>query len=227
MSRPTSRRQLARHRRWFAYHEAGHAVAYIVTGEDLWRRFRLESFFERVYVRTVDELAAVGHAPGGQLDGPHDRYRCFTVEMREMIEAASARDLGPGPAEQIRAELRDSLTADLVTDSAGAAAEARVRKVSLSFTALTGGHDDVAHEVQRVRRYTRSREEQHALMWQAEQLAPKLVRTHWPAIERLAALLLAVGSVDGEEAERLVLGRLIGEEETPGNRAAGSYSVTL
>jgi hypothetical protein len=180
--------------RYTAVHEAGHAVASWHLQQLLERDW---CQFDRVFIRTSDEVAA----------SPYIDSRGRAVQCDGMLEGAPYYNPGvfsplSGPPDLLPLH-RQNMEAEVMTSLAGPIAEARFLKCSLAAVYLRGGGGDYDIAKQCVADFEREANVSEAF-GKLEQRSRTIVRHRWSAVLVLADQLVVRRSLTGPEAVAVI-----------------------
>lgn len=180
--------------RYTAVHEAGHAVASWHV-QQLLRRHWCQ--FDRVFIRTSDEVAA----------SPYVDPRGRAVQCDGMLEGPSYYTPGvfnplSGPPDLLSLH-RQNMEAEVMTSLAGPIAEARFLKCSLVEVYLVGGGEDYDMVKRCLADFEREVNVSEAF-GKLEQRSRTIVRHRWSAVLALADELLVRRSLTGPEAVAVI-----------------------
>lgn len=185
--------------RYWAIHEAGHAVTSCVTQMDLGWQWPP---FGRVFLRSLSEIAA----------GPYEDDRGRRHHVAGMVER-SERYTPLGKAvlaqmpDELRREARAAMEADSIVALAGPLAEARARRIAALIVLASWGSADSEDAERKIADFAPSEADTHTLYRELLARSALLVQRHWDLIVEFANMLRCHRHMTGHEAMTFVVAR--------------------
>jgi hypothetical protein len=204
--------------RFAAIHEAGHAVAHWYTG----------SRFQRVFVRTIEEVAAGPyidnrgreHTVTGMVEGERRHNSLFEMTRGQIrsIDVENQTDASDVEIDGKSLKKRQHTLAglEIIHDLAGPIAEAKFLEVSTIAVIIEAGRDDWEHAKTMAADVVCSEEEISSMLEAQELETRKMFQMPgvWQAVLALADELIKRRSINGEEAVTIIA-KYTGEADRP------------